>query len=124
MFYALVLLSDKHTRRSGNVAVEEEDSNVAEKEEDSIATFDVTFDTSDLAEYLLDATDGMDREEDIVDGGTVQTSPLVDNMEILSGSDGGGTQRGRTRIRNPYKTRIRHHGGYELNKRKPPDGEP
>ena len=75
MFYALVLLSDRKTQRTGNDIVDAEES---------VATFD----TMDLAEYLVDATDGMDREGDIVEAGTVQTSPLSTNMEILHGSDG------------------------------------
>ena len=49
-------------------------------EEDSMATVD----TIDLAEYLVDTTDGMEREWDIMaDRGTVQTSPLIENMDTV-----------------------------------------
>ena len=68
----------------------------------TVGTFDTVLDMMDLDEYLVDATDGMEREWDIVDQGAGLTSP----------------------IRNPYKRNpawVGHHGGYELNKRKPPD---
>ena len=93
MFYALVLLSDRNTCRN---ATEDGD------ETSSVATFDTWFDKLDSDEYLVDATDGMDREWDIMDA--------VVEVETQSGS-----------VRNPYTRNVSHPGGFKLNKRKPPD---
>ena len=78
MFYALVLLSDRE-RRSGNPVENVDDS--------SAATFDTALEDGDYDEYLLDATDGMERECDMGDQGAVLT-PLQ-----------------QTRVRNPYVQR-------------------
>ena len=83
MFYALVLLSDRLRSRRGP------------DEEGGLGSVE-TFNTMDLVEYLVDATDGMDREWDIVDEGAVQTPPPVVEMEEVHP---------RCRIRNPYKKR-------------------
>ena len=86
MFYSLVLLSDRiRSRRDPHGNSEGEST--------------VTYDTMDLAEYLVDATDGMDREWDIGNAGAVQTSPHTAegrNVEQLEGLIEG-------RVRNPYK---------------------
>ena len=92
MFYSLVLLSDR-TRGRGRGTSDEERT---------VGTFDTEYDMMDYVDYLVDTTDGMDREWDIGEQGAVLTPS----------------------IRNPYKSEIGHHGGYELNKRKPPDGKP
>ena len=81
MFYSLVLLSDRIRSRRGSC--EDDD-------EESVATFD----TMDLAEYLVDATDGMDREWDIGEEGAVQTPPeFVEGEEVHT----------RCKVSNPYK---------------------
>ena len=92
MFYALVLFSDKVRRRNG--------MRTEEVEEGTVGTFDTDRDILEFDEYLVDDTDGMGREWDMFDQGVGQTPPT----------------------RNPYLRKIRHQGGYELNKRKPPDG--
>ena len=81
MFYSLVLLSDRIRSRRGPSE---------EEEVESVATFD----TIDLAEYLVDATDGMDREWDIEEQGAVQTPPEYVEVEEVHP---------RCRVRNPYK---------------------
>ena len=83
MFYALVLLSDKD-RRSGNPG--------ESVEEASLETFDPCWEDRDYDEYLVDATDGMEREWEVGDQGAVQTPPL----EI--------------RVRNPYLKQTDDHG--------------
>ena len=65
MFYALQL---QGRREAGKMVTLYQP---ATEEDDSMASFE----TLDLEEYLLDETDGMDREFDIVDGGAVLTPP-------------------------------------------------
>ena len=104
MFYSLVLLSDRIRGRRGQREVQD-DSSVD------------TFDTMDLAEYLVDATDGMDREWDVDDWGAVQTPPRPMEIELQEALDDGR----RGKVRNPYKKVRAVNGSVELNKRKPPD---
>ena len=82
MFYALVLLSDKE-RRSGDPG--------ETVEEGSVDTFDPCWDDGDYDEYLVDATDGMEREWDVGAQGAELTPPS------------------QTRVRNPY---IKHKGDH------------
>ena len=95
MFYALVLLSDRR-RKSGNPVEEDDDSG-------SVATFDTWYDEEDRQEYLVDATEGMEREWELGQEGAELTSPQPE------------------RERNPYIRRLEEHGALELKKRKPPD---
>ena len=104
-----------------------------------------TVDTMDLAEYLVDTTDGMEREWDILgDQGAVQTPPLIENMELVKGTHGplhkecsgtypAGVTEGQLelaledgRIDNLGQqgglVTEWNHGEVELRKRKPPDG--
>ena len=81
MFYALVLFSDRVRSRRGPDG---------DGELDSVETFS----TMDLAEYLVDATDGMDREWDIDNAGAVLTSASFVEVEEVHP---------RCSIRNPYK---------------------
>ena len=86
-----MLFSDKVRRRNG--------TGVVEDEEGTVGTCDTDRDIMEFNDYLVDDTDGMGREWDMFDQGVGQTPPT----------------------RNPYLRKIRHQGGYELNKRKPPD---
>ena len=90
MFYALVLLSDRRNRSS--TGPDQDDG-------ESVGTFDTWYEEEEFEEYLVDATDGMDREWDI-----------LGNVGVYTGS-----------VRNPYVKPIGHPGIIELNKRKPPD---
>ena len=95
MFYSLVLLSDRR-RRSGAPLADDDGA-------ESDATFDTWYEEEDKDEYLVDATDGMEREWDLGQEGAVLTSPHQE------------------RERNPYIRRLEEHGALELKKRKPPD---
>ena len=132
MFYAFEVASARQCRIQDWVRTTEEDSME-------------TFDTIDLEEYLVDTTDGMEREWDIVGNqGAVQTSPLIENMEMVQGSSGaqhegspgplsvdenGGTlelEMGDSEIdilglHGDLLPEWKH-GEVELRKRKPPEG--
>ena len=75
MFYALVLLSDKE-RHSGNPG-----ESVDEK---TVATFDTYLEDGAYDEYLVDATEGMEREWELGEQGAELTPPS------------------QIRVRNPY----------------------
>ena len=85
MFYSLVLLSDRIRERKDSQEACDEDSVM-------------TYDTMDLAEYLVDATDGMDREWDIGDAGVVLTPPTTEEGEVAKTMVGAP----RCKVKNPY----------------------
>ena len=91
-----MLLSDKH-RRSGDPC--------RDSEEDTVATFDTCYEDGDFDEYLVDATNGMEREWEVDDEGAVLTPPRLVR-----------------RIQNPYKKTLQSSASVELKKRKTPDG--
>ena len=132
MFHAFEMASARQCRIQDWVPTTEEDSME-------------TVDTMDLEEYLVDTTDGMEREWDIMgDLGAVQTSPLIENMELVTGSQGplhkeySGTDpvgeleeslepelEGDKIDILGYQGELMtewDHGEVELRKRKPPDG--
>ena len=86
MFYSLVLLSDRMRQRR-------------DPHRESVGVSTVTYDTLDLAEYLVDATDGMDREWDIENAGAVQTPPQT--VEVRA--EGAHVRAARCKPQNPYK---------------------
>ena len=131
MFHALEILSAKERLRGS----------VGNTEEDSMATFD----TIDLEEYLVDATDGMDREWDIDgDGGAVQTPLRLGSGDLGKGQVGPSHEEaggkiptdiweddGEDSIKEDSSSSKENkwgilsewnHGEVELRKRKPPDG--
>ena len=73
-----------------------------------------SFDSVDLQEYLIDATDGMNRDLVMADVGAVLTPPM--NIEINNNTHGDPIA-GNMRIIDSY------FGNEELTKRKPPDGD-
>ena len=97
MFHALVALSSRQLAGQQRLPSRAE-------EEDSVGTVE----TMDLDEYLVDATDGMDREWDIGDGEAVLTPPLVRD-DICLGHSRESNNIGDLR-------------NADLKKRKPPDG--
>ena len=123
MFQALVLVGEREVQHSRSLNMQEEE------DDDSTATFS----TVDLEEYLLDVTDGMDREWDIDDGGAVLTSPRqsVCSKDGQSGSEVQGMEEewvqqqvDTVEVEAGATGSQREFGEVELRKRKPPDGEP
>ena len=118
MFYALQLQQRRLSQgRTVQLRVETE-------EEDSMATFD----TTDLAEYLLDETDGMDREYDLANGGEVLTPPsqcaVPRNICLELGGEGSAMGALIDAGRITQGEAEMKFGNVELWKRKPPDGTP
>ena len=84
MFYSFVFLSDRE-RQSGNP--------VEEVEKSPLATFDTWYMDGDLDEYLVDATDGMEREWEMGAGEAELTPPVeirVQNPYIKKNKDKAG----------------------------------
>ena len=117
MFQALLLLGNKTIAEDMQVGgLQGEDDNLM-----------ATIETMDLDEYMVDVTDGMERDLEIGDWGAV-LKPLQEISSQGRQKDGEahrGTLEGWL-VGGETKGTLRHgdYGEVELKKRKPPDGEP
>ena len=124
MFRALALLGSRELQVTGGIGQQ------GDSDDDSMATFD----TVDLDEYLIDVTEGMDREWDIDDQEAVLTPPgencsQVGDLRVLEGE---GTLDEWLQQQQQQEDMMGHDNGElskgekgngDLKKRKPPDGE-